>query len=255
MQKGKIFLFLLVGGIVLSRPASADRRSFVWTYEWITTKAGEAEYEHYLTLSTPDSGKFRGKTTAEHQMELEVGMTDRFDVAIYQIFQQKPDESLKYDGFKFRWRYRIGEKYQYFLDPVLYLEYKGVQDFSEHGVEFRLVLARDHKKWIYAINPTWEWERKKGKKESRLEYFAGISYKLHPLLRIGLEAKGDERGNYLGPVISHGTNHLWVTFGSAFSVGNVDPGRPEVQFRMLLGVELSKKEENAEKMPRYEIKY
>jgi len=215
--------------------AFADKRSYVWTYEYKTVEKGRAEVESYFTLSTPDMERIRGTMESEHQIELEVGKTERFDFAIYQIFAQKPEENLRYEGFKLRARYKIGEKGRYILDPLIYLEYKGKPDFSEHGIEFKLILAKDIGKFNISLNPIFEFEREQ-KWEFEPEYAIGMSYEVHKLLGVGLEAKGSEDGHYIGPVISHGREDLWVTLGSAFSLGQIKEGKPEFQIRMLLGI-------------------
>ncbi|MFQ5869378.1 MAG: hypothetical protein ACE5JC_05705 [Candidatus Zixiibacteriota bacterium] len=236
-NKDLILLSLSVLVFWLASEAFADRRSYVWTYEYKTVEKGEAEVESYFTLSTPDIGKIKGTMGSEHQIELEVGMTEHFDFSIYQVFSQNPGEGLEYKGFKLRSRYRIGEKGRYILDPLIYLEYKGKPDFSEHGVEFKLVLAKDAGRFNIALNPVFEFERKQ-EWEFEPEYAVGISYEIGELLRVGLEAKGSEDGDYLGPVVSHGREDLWVTLGSAFQVGEIEDGKPEFQIRMLLGVGL-----------------
>jgi hypothetical protein len=76
----------------------ADRRMFVWNYEAQTLPRGEAELETYLTLSSTDRNRTIGRTSAQHQLELEIGMTNRFDPAIYEVFQQEPRTGLAYDG-------------------------------------------------------------------------------------------------------------------------------------------------------------
>lgn len=234
----KIFLLLCSFTFLCAAAgdAFADKRNYVWTYEYKTMEAGEAEVEYYLTFSTPDSGTFKDQTTAEHQVELEVGMTDRFDFAIYQVFKQAPDQSLNYEGYKLRGRYRFGQKNQYVLDPLVYLEYKGVPDFSEHEVELKLVLAKDVGNWNFALNPTLEFEREGEGWETKPEYSAGVSYGSGYLYRLGIEVKGSENGHYIGPVISHGKEDLWVTLGSAIAVGSVDTGKAEFELRLLLGV-------------------
>jgi len=214
----------------------ADNRSYVWTYEYLTVSKGEAELESYFTLSSVDKSRMSGNTLAEHRFELEVGMTDRFDFAVYQIFSQAPGEGLVYDGFQLRGRYRIGEKGQYFLDPLLYVEYKGVPDFSENALETKLILARDFGRWNIALNPIAEFEFG-ADHEVELEYAAGVSYGVSRLLRFGVEAKGSENGHYIGPVISHGGRY-WVALGSAMNVGSVEAGKPELELRLVLGVEL-----------------
>lgn len=213
----------------------ADQRSYVWTYEYLTVPRREAELEWYFTLSSLDQGRFKDNTGVEHRVEFEVGMTDRFDFAVYQIFTQAPGQSLTYKGFQLRARYRFGEKGMYFMDPLVYLEYKGVGDLSEHGVEAKLILAKDLGRVNIALNPIVEFEFGH-ESEVETEYAMGVNYAFSKLLRIGLEAKGSENGHYVGPVISHGGRY-WVALGSAFKVSSISEGKPEAQVRLLLGFE------------------
>ena len=108
----------------------ADQRHFVWTYEYKTVSRGEVEFEHYYTCSYPNSSDLSESINIGHELELEIGMNERFDFAIYHQFEQQTD--LRYKGYKLRGRYRIGEKNKYLLDPVLYMEYHGKPDFSEN---------------------------------------------------------------------------------------------------------------------------
>lgn len=80
--------------LIFSCPSYSDQRIYVWTYEYKTMHRGEAEFEHYFTLSTPKLDKMEGQTSVEHQLELEVGMTDHFDFAIYQVLKQNPGDKL-----------------------------------------------------------------------------------------------------------------------------------------------------------------
>ncbi len=227
----------LVASFWLADAVFADQRFYVWTYGYKTLERGSGEVEDYYTLSTPDMGHVKGTMTAEHQIELEVGMTERYDFGIYQVFSQKPGQSLEYEGFKLRSRYKLGTKGKSVLDPLIYLEYIGVSDFSSHAVEFKLILARDMGSFNIALNPIFDLEKKR-EWELVPEYAIGSSYEISRMLRVGLEAKGSEHGHYLGPVISHGREGLWVALGSAFKMGKIEGGKPEFQIRMLLGVGL-----------------
>jgi hypothetical protein len=201
-------------------------------------EAGEVELEHYLSFSTPSSNSFNGVTTTEHNIEIEVGMTDRFDFSIYQVFKQLPESQFQYTGYKLRFRYRLGEKGDYLIDPLLYFEYKGKPDFSEHGYEGKLILAKDFGKINIAVNPVFEYEYKNSEWESELKYNAGISYRLDGLLKVGLEARGGENGHYIGPVISHGTGKAYVALGSAIAMTDIKNDKPEMMIRMILGINL-----------------
>ena len=128
--------FLLVGLFVIT--SLADDRRYVWTYEYLTLARGEAEIESYTEFSHTDTNSGRVAATTL-QYEYEIGMSARFDVGIYQKFKQDIDSPLTYDGFKLRMRYRLGEKGKWFMDPLLYLEYKD-KDIAEHRAEVMEIL-------------------------------------------------------------------------------------------------------------------
>ena len=222
--------------ISLTSLCLADQRHFVWTYEYKTVNRGEAEFEHYYTTSYPNSSNLSYDTITGHQLELEIGMNERFDFAIYHQFEQDP--SFYYKGYKLRGRYRIGEKSQYLLDPLLYLEYHGKPDFSEHGIETKLILAKETEKIIASFNPVIEVEIKDDEKEMEIEYATGLTYKLNKFFHAGIEFKGSEYAHYWGPTISHGTHDTWFSLGSAFALGTVKKGKSEIEIRMIMGVSL-----------------
>jgi len=232
--------FLILASICLTivqSDASADWRSYVWTYEYQTVDRGTAELENYFTISAPDIDSLEDNTFVEQQLELEVGMNERFDFGLYQQFEQGPGESLRYKGYKLKFRYRFGEKGMYFLDPLAYFEYKGKSDFSEHGIEFKLILAKDFGPNNVSFNPILEFEGN-GDWESEVAYAVGIGRKVGELMKVGIEIKGSESGHYIGPVISHGSHHVWGALGSAFGIGDIDDGKPEFELRLILGVGL-----------------
>jgi hypothetical protein len=236
MKIGKTVLRLaLIFVAVVTVIASADKRDYVWTYGYGTLDRGEAELEHYITFSTPEAGLFKGMTTATHNFELEVGMNERWDFGVYQNFKQSPGGSLEYTGFKLRSRYRIGEKNQYFMDPLLYVEYKNSEDFSKSALEVKFVLSKDIGKWNISLNPYFELEQEDEGSEFTPKYAAGLSYALGELFRIGVETKGAASGHYIGPTISHGSGDYWFGVGTLFAIGDVDPGKAEFQARAIFG--------------------
>ena len=215
----------------------ADRRFYVWTYQYQTLEKGTAELEYYNTISSTNFQNFKNNTTSQHRVELEIGMTDRFDVAIYQNFSQSPGKSLDYDGFQLRARYRLGDKGKWFVDPLIYLEYEGVPDFTTNKLEAKLILSKDLGGLNFSLNPMIELE-----KEHELEiipgYAFGMSYEFSETLRAGVELKGDKDGHFIAPVIAHGLGGLWIAFAPTFMLGKVPEGKPEFFFRMVLGVHL-----------------
>ncbi len=214
---------------------NGDGRRYVWTYEYQTLPSGDAELESYTGFSHIDTDGGRLATTSL-QYEYEIGMNDRFDVGIYQIFNQTSRAPLEYDGFKIRMRYRLGEKGQWPMDPLLYLEYKDNAAFERSVLETKLILARDFDRFNIALNPILELEFAAAETEFNFEYTAGLSFRLHPLLSLGLETKGSTEEFYWGPTLSHGQDHLW------FAIGLLTPGTSgssvDRRIRFILGVGL-----------------
>jgi len=69
-----------------------------------------------------------------------------------QIFGHGAGESLKYQGTKFETRYRFGERGHFFVDPLIYIEYKIGASGEKIAVEGKLVLAKDIGKLNIAYN-------------------------------------------------------------------------------------------------------
>lgn len=237
-MKFYFIIAVIIAGLVSLNVVKADHRSYVWTYEYQVLKAGEAEFEQYTTFSSPDIDSFKTMGSAELNFELEVGMNNRFDFAIYQVFKQNAGNGLSYDGFKLRGRYKFFEKDEFFVNPLIYVEYKGNQSFSEHEFETKLVLGKDFGDFNISLNPYFEYAYEGKEWEFTPKYAAGLCYHISSLFSFGLEAAGEKSGNYLGPTISHGNQDLWITLGSLFKLGNVDTGKPEFQIRMIIGVGL-----------------
>jgi hypothetical protein len=217
--------------------AYADRRSYVWTYEYMTMPKGAAEIEYYVTHAVPDTAK-SNINTWKHWIELEYGITNHWDVSMYQMVKQAntSEKSVAaYDGFKLRTRYRFGEKGQYLLDPEIYLEYIRNGDFSKPNVvETKLILAKDIGRVNISYNQIAERDlENRGKTEHG--YAVGMNYELWPALKLGLESKGSysEREYALGPAVSWATDKFWVALGVAFGLNR---STDDIQSRMIVGI-------------------
>ncbi|MBC8478906.1 MAG: hypothetical protein H8D46_00460 [FCB group bacterium] len=233
MKNGYLLILLALGSYTL-----CDQRNMAWTYEYKTLEAGEAEIEYYFTTETSDS-EFDGKSTSSsHQLELEVGMTNRFDIGIYQVFSQEVDEPLIYKGMKLRARYRFGEKGKFILDPLFYIEYKNNAEFSAPVLEFKTILAKDFGKTSLSINPILEFEKEDDSWTTESEYAMGISHRFSDIIGVGMEFIGSEHGHYAGPTISHGLQGLWMTLGTLYILNEKDVDLPDYKVRLLLGVNL-----------------
>ena len=215
----------------------ADTRSYVWTYEYMTLPKGMWELETYVTSEIPNMHK-SNINSIKPQLELEYGITDRWDVAMYQMWEFKNKRSefdSEYKGFKLRTRYRIGEKGKFFVDPLLYFEYIRDDDFSKPNVgEVKLVLAKD----IGELNVSYNQIIKRNLEnegKTNHDYAVGVSYGFLADFKLGLESKGsyNERKYAIGPTISWVNSKFWISLGAAFGLNKITD---DLQTRMIVGI-------------------
>ncbi len=241
MKKYLLSIFCLVLMFGITTSSYADRRSYVWTYEYQTMPKGRWELEYYFTSIVPKFEK-SNVNTLKPQIELEYGITSHWDVAMYQMYKinnKGSETDSKYDGFKIRTRYRFGEKKQFIVDPLIYLEYIRDPNFHKPNViEGKLVLAKDIGDLNISYNQIFERNlENRGKIES--EYAVGISYSVMPVLRLGVESKGSysERETTIGPTMSWSGSllrkKLFVSLGAAWGVNR---RTDDFQARMITGM-------------------
>jgi hypothetical protein len=215
---------LIIGSVMLvvlfaADTANADRRAYVWTYEYLTMRKGHSEVEYYLTHKVPDFHKYDKKNTWEHQVEYEYGLTDRWDIAVYQRWQQTntaKDDKFEYTGTKLRTRYRFGEKGMYPLDVLLYLEYiRPDGSDAPEILEGKLIVAKDFGKFNVAYNQILK-VGINGKGGNENEYALGLGYEFNPSWKVGLESVGNytEDKYYLGPTVSWASEKFWMGLGA-----------------------------------------
>jgi hypothetical protein len=240
MRKYLLVIFGLFFTLGITLNSYADRRSYVWTYEYQTMPKGMWELEYYFTSSVPKLEK-SNVNTLKQQVELEYGITNHWDVAMYQMYKINNKESetdSRYDGFKIRTRYRFGGKGQFIVDPLVYLEYIRDPDLHKPNViEGKLVLAKDIGDLNISCNQIFVRNlENRGKTES--EYAVGVSYRVMPALRLGIESKGSysKRETAAGPTLSWSGSlfgkHLFVSLGAAWGVNR---RTDDLQTRMIAG--------------------
>ncbi len=237
-RKNVIYCVILALLVLGSDPAKADRRGYVWTYEYMTMPKGESEIEYYLTTKVPELDDFDKKNTWGHQIEWEYGLTDHWDIGIYQRWQQTntlADDSFDYTGSKARIRRRLGEKGMYPLDTLLYMEYiRPDGSDAPEKLEGKLILAKDFGKFNIAYNQVLEVGiNNNGKTENG--YAVGLNYELNPNLKIGIESKGNYTdGKYwLGPTVSWAQEKYWVGLGA---LGGLNDRSDDLMVRMIVGI-------------------
>lgn len=239
--------------ITLPSFAHADRRSFVWNYEARTMAKGEKELEYYLTSSVnrPEGQDF-DQLTFEHQVEIEYGVTDNFDVAMYQIFRQRETDAgadtFTWRGYKARARYRFGEIGQYFVDPLVYFEFIHKPAGDEIEFEEKLVLSKNIGHFILAFNGTLEQEIQYKADVKEYLYKPGLAagYQAAPWVVIGAETEArfvstdpggyDHSAFFAGPTLSLAGESLWWNIGALFQVTDRYNEEPRYEVRSIVGL-------------------
>lgn len=214
--------------LLLGFPASAraDRKFYLFTYQYATLPKGAAELETWITRQDADSAPKR--IDGELQIEGEFGLTDRLDVSLYTILAKEGDASLDWDASKVEAKYRLGEAGKWPVDVELYAEYE--QPFRVHGwgePEFKLILAHDFGPLNVAGNAIFSKpvDDETGRHLAwRKEWAAGASYEISPRVNVGVEGHGSfsESNGKIGPVVSYQGEKAWVAIGPYFGLTSRD---------------------------------
>jgi hypothetical protein len=233
--------------------AHADRRAFSHTYEYMTMPRGDLELEFY---NTQEAATFdtESPTSISWQIETEYGITDHWDVSLYQVFEGADAAPIGYTETKLRTRYRFAERGEWPVDVLLYGELIKPLGVAGLGVEAKLVLARDFGPLTVALNLIAELEPEEEgtgaatevEYELEPEWALGVTYELDPRLKLGVETWGtpeaiedENTGQYqawIGPAISWAPSpKLWVTTTAGF--GLADAGN-DFNLRFILGLSL-----------------
>lgn len=185
----------------------------------------------------------------EYRIEVEQGITPKFDFSVYQIFSQTEGASLKWNSFQLRSRYRFGLAGEISFNPVLYLEYRHKLDnqSGQNKLEWKLLVGKDFYKTNISLNPVYEYLWATGYDSyQEIGIDAGISYSPSFKFSFGVESslrnvfysavnKEDKFESALGPTISIASGHTYYTLGVLFGLNDESD---DVKFRLLMGVGL-----------------
>jgi hypothetical protein len=207
-----VFVSFLTGLTLAPSNASADRRAFTHTYEYPTLAKGELELEFWNTQAG-DTGAGQA-STLDLQIEIEYGITNRWEISLYQTLGQAADGSgLGYGKTKLENRYRLAERGAWPVDVTLYLELAKPFGSEEVEVEPKLILARDFGRVTVALNVIGEIEI-----EDQAEFIPGFAlgatYEMSPKLKMGLEVFG-ELEEEMDPMTGGESHELALSAGPA----------------------------------------
>src|SRR3982751_4348133 len=94
-----IYLNALLLVALLAPAARADRRTMIRAYEYMTQPQGNLELEIWNDVEAPKGGGFDQAATV-HRIELEYGLTDRWDLSLYHVFTQEPAAAFRFDSWR-----------------------------------------------------------------------------------------------------------------------------------------------------------
>jgi len=226
---------LLVVVVVLAPAvASADRKSFTYTYEYATAPEGQTEVEIWHTQSR-DTWESSSPQRFEEKLEIEHGITDNWDAAMYTIFTQvaAPDpaaaEPLGLDAISFETRYRFADRGQWPVDTVAYLEV--AKDFGKgvYELEGKVILARDFDRITVAGNGIVEVAVGHDVADHTVElgWAGGATYELSPKVHLGVETWGARAREdsvvraSVGPAIGLApSGKLWLALTAGFGIND-----------------------------------
>lgn len=217
------------------QPAQAHRRDFPFTYDWNQPARGERELELKSTYVGEENAFVQ-------EVELEFGLTKRFMVAPYLVFEKEGGGRLRYHEFKLESRYQLSPRYQTGrLLSGLYLEYARERS-GDDEVEGKLIVSRfDRKGGNLSLNLIAERALARGADFER-GYSLGYA---RPLGRTKHEARGgfewlqDLKSKRInaGPTLAFAPNSkLWLVTGYAFALNKRRDGNAG-QFRLNLEYE------------------
>ena len=208
----------LVAALIFYSLLFSDQRNFIWTYEKKMLAPGESEFEFYLTNEYPHHNIFQNEsnTTLKLEYEFEIGMTENMEVAFYSTFLQTPEDGLKFDAYKLRFKYNIFQK-QNTWTPLFYSELYGNLDFTKYVLEQKFIFTKHFNKYNLSFNPIVELESEKNNdtwhREIEVELALGLSYMFDKNISMGFDLKSSEYATYFGPVFAHGGEDKFWTFG------------------------------------------
>jgi hypothetical protein len=233
----RLRLALLAVTVLWPAFAAADRRAFTRTYEYTTMSRGATEVEIGTTQSqaTFDDDS---PESFELQLDVEHGITDRWDVALVHVFDQStgngtvmdPGRPFRYAEMKLRTSYRFSERGELPVDSVAFVEAAKVFGGSVYAAEARAILARDVGMVTVAVNPIVElvFGGDVPEPEVALGWAAGLTYEARPTLKVGAETWGafeadavDEAAASAGPSVSWAPSQsFWIATTVGFGLND-----------------------------------
>ena len=246
---GLILATCATTGLICTATHASERR-FTYVYESTTQPKGTVEYEQWVTWKTDkDSDPKYDRFDFRH--EIEFGITDNFQVAIYVAdWRYQDGRSVANNGAEVRNSaieliYSLSDPIEDNLGLALYGELQFGDEKLE--IEGKLIVQKNIGKWVLAWNgiaeAEWEGERYDEDKGKLAQVF-GASYQFSPKFTAGFElvheieyedfSEWGDHAVFLGPNASFRTPNWWVTVTPLFQITDL-AGEPNFQARFIFG--------------------
>ncbi len=212
-------ILVMIAAALLAIPAAtrADRRYYGETYNASTAPRGSLDVELWTTYAAPPGNAAGVPGLWRHQLELETGITDRWDVAVYGVARQVRGEAVEFEAVKLESRLALAAPGTWLVDPVVYVELqKTFVEDRPFSVEEKLILAKDLGQLNVSLNLAGEQEFAGGEVEPEWEYALGSSWELVPAFRLGAEIFGDRAKAEVSPALERTAWQAWA--GPAVSI-------------------------------------
>ena len=242
-------LLSALAGALLTLPAAADRRTMIRAYEFETQPEGNLELEIWNDVNAPKNA-FEDALIIQ-RIELEYGITDRWDVALYHVFQQggpagAEDRGFHLDSWRLESRYRLAERGEWPVDVMVYLEMERPAALGEPWeLEEKIILERDFGRLAVIANFVAEQKLAGGDRAGHnWEIDFGLRYDLGHLVRVGAEIWGVQQialdgtrdiALYAGPSMSIAVKKFWLQLGAG---AGLNDAAGQVQIRSVIGFNL-----------------
>lgn len=242
---------LAATALLLAAPALADTRPFTFVYESTTMPPGAFEYEQWVTWKT-DKDADSSFDQFDFRHELEFGVTDHFQLAVYvSDWSYAGGRSVTDDGAT--WKNIAVEGIYNLANPArdpfglgLYGEVKVGDEVA--ALEGKLIIDKQVGDWAFAWNGIIEaeWEGS-DYAEDKAEFgnVLGVSRGLGPSWRVGAEliheveyedwSRWGDHVVYLGPNVSYRRGRVWFTVTPVLQVTDV-ADEANVMTRLIVGV-------------------
>ena len=237
--------FLWLGG----EWANAGQRTFASNYEVLTAPWGSLEFENWVTWR-----RGNGKDQGNFRHEMEFGVTDRLQLAIYMVDWQWTDapgeKRVKYEHTGVEVVYRLSNPITDIVGSAVYGEVKvgdGVMAW-----EGKLLLQKNLGRLTLTYNATVEavWEGSTlgqlNERSGELAQTVGISYEINAHVNLGLEflqevdlPNWEAAGRsiiFWGPNISLRKGRYFATITGLFRLSD-QADEPAMQVRGIFGVD------------------